>query len=109
MKTRFLEKEKQEIIHSLLPYRIYLSKPNANAKIQYFLYKYLQREASIEAFNFCKLAADQGHIAALFRLAIKNEAITSQIIGWEKPLKASFIVKVFVKSKMVRAENETPP
>ncbi len=67
--TNFLENEKQQILSSILPFRVYLSKPNANAKVQYFLYKYLQREASIEAFNFCKLAADQGHIAAVLEAA----------------------------------------
>jgi len=67
--SNFLENEKQEILSSILPYRVYLSKPNANAKVQYFLYKYLQREASSEAFNFCKLAADQGHIVALLETA----------------------------------------
>lgn len=80
-----LEKENQEILSLLLPFRIYLSKPNANAQVQYFLYKYLQREASIEAFNFCKLAADQGHIAALFEVAECYEQ--GRLFGLAKNLK----------------------
>lgn len=80
-----LEKEKQEILSSILPFRVYLSKPNANAKVQYFLYKYLQREASIEAFNFCILAADQGHIAALLEVAECYEQ--GRLFGVAKNLK----------------------